>query len=188
MNVLVVGNSSRRNNEVEFAVTQIIPKLARKLDAGEHRLIFSEDPNSWARKIYEEMKCKENCTLCSTDRKLNCQELDLPRENFNARSFKSLAQRDEFLYENSEVILALPNSVDALSVVLKGIERQLQGEEGKKILIYNLSGCFDKVLEAVDETVYEGYTQVMSTLFYSIAYNEAELMYILSRFEKELSE
>ena len=45
MNILVVGNSSRRNNEVEFAVTQIIPKLARKLDAGEHRFIFSEDPN-----------------------------------------------------------------------------------------------------------------------------------------------
>lgn len=188
MNVYVVGNSSQREKGAETEIMKIIPKLAKKLDKGNHYLIFSDEPNSWARKIYEAMECKGNCTLCSTDRKLNRTELDLPRGKFNARSFQSIAQRDEFLYENAEVVLALPNSLEALSVIMKGIERQQQGEEGKKILIYNLNGIFDKLLEAVDETVYDGYSRDIPFSLYNIAYNESELMFLLDSYEKELSE
>ncbi|MEG1562639.1 MAG: TIGR00730 family Rossman fold protein [Bacteroides sp.] len=90
-----------------------------------------------------------------------------------------LSDRKDILVRESQVLLALPGGVGTLDEVFHTIAAASIGYHHKRVVFYNESGFYDKLLAALDEMETKGFARKPMSAYYEVARSLEELKTII---------
>ena len=176
MNVFVGCSSREPQTEVFKKSCNAAKQIARWIVANNHNYVFGASPNGLMGVIYNEIRKQPTksqiiaVTLkCWADdlKKLKC-DLNLPMEN--------LAERKNVIFKHSHILIFLPGGLGTIDELVSAMESKRSHEHNKEIVIFNPDGYFDGVLEAIEDTIYKGFTGELPENFFRLAYTEDKLL------------
>ena len=92
-------------------------------------------------------------------KKMEC-DVEIITENIYSRTLA--------LIENSDILLFLPGGIGTIYELMSAIESKRSKEFDKPIIIYNLEGFFDNLLEMLEKTYKENFSNIYNKNCYSV--------------------
>ena len=141
--VVFVGCSS--SNDVDRVYIEETRKLAQILCEHHCTLMFGSSEDGMMGTIYKVFK-ENNCKVISVLPKENygmLQDVDSDEKIFVPKTSDQL----KYLVNNGDITIILPGSFGTLSELMTSIQCKKLGEHDKPIIIYNINGFYDKILE-----------------------------------------
>ena len=141
--VVFVGCSS--SNDVDKIYIEETKKLAQLLCKHNCSLLFGSSENGMMGAIYKVFK-ENNCKVISVLPKENygmLQEVNSDEKIYVAKASDQL----KYLVNNGNITIILPGSFGTLSELMTSIQCKKLGEHNKHIIIFNINGFYDKILE-----------------------------------------
>lgn len=145
--IVFVGCSS--SNDIDKKYIEETKKLAKVLCDNKCTLMFGSAESGMMGAVYKVFK-ENNCEVISV----------LPKQNFGVltevESSKTVyvektSDQLKYLVNNGDLTIILPGGYGTLSELITSIQCKKIGEHNKKIIIYNLFGFYDKLLEEFDK-------------------------------------
>lgn len=89
---------------------------------------------------------------------------------------KNITERIDKLIIESDLLLFLPGGIGTINELFTAIECKRCHEFDKPIVIYNLNGFYDKILEFLDKIYEEKFARIIDKELYFISSNEKEII------------
>ena len=89
---------------------------------------------------------------------------------------KNIAERTNELILQADIVLILPGGIGSINELFTAIECKRCHEFNKKIIIYNLNGYYDKLLEFLDKIYEEKFARVIDKELYFVTNKEQEII------------
>ena len=141
--VIFIGCSS--SNDIDKEYLKEAEKLAQLLCDYNCTLMFGSSEDGMMGTIYRVFK-KNNCKIISV----------LPKENYGMLTkvdatetiyVPQTSDQLKYVVNNGDMTIIMPGSFGSLSELMTSIQCKKLGEHNKKIIIYNMNGFYDKILE-----------------------------------------
>ena len=145
--VVFIGCSS--SNDVDKLYIEETKKLAQMLCEHNCTLMFGSSEDGMMGTIYKVFK-ENNCKVISVLPKENygmLQEVDSDEKIFVSKTSDQL----KYLVNNGDITIILPGSFGTLSELMTSIQCKKLGEHNKPIIIFNINGFYDKILEQFEK-------------------------------------
>lgn len=184
MNVLVCCSSQSPDNAIFEFAEEAAKEIAEFIVRGNHNLVFGGGKTGLMGVISQKVQQNRpnSKILISILRKW--QE-DLEEDTFDdCFVVDKLSERKDKLFELADVIVFLPGGPGTLDELFSAIEAKRTGEIDKPIIIFNCESYFERALEMIDETIFQGFSGNLTNELYVEAYSIEELIYHL-RLETE---
>lgn len=165
MNIFVGCSSrdtdNRKYNELAIAIGAFII-------TGKHNYVFGGCEYGLMGKIYSIVSesPSSKVIVCMSDAYAHQLE-GLKYDELNL--FSTMAQRKEDLIKKADVILFIPGGIGTLDEMITAIETKRCGEHNKPIIIANVNGYFDSILQMIEKTFEEKFADSESRNLYQVA-------------------
>ncbi|MBQ8132009.1 MAG: LOG family protein [Bacilli bacterium] len=168
--IIFIGCSS--SNNVDELYLKETEKLAQLLCNHNCSLMFGSSEDGMMGTIYKIFK-KNKCKIISV----------LPKENYGMLSevdadekiyVKQTSDQLKYLVNNGDMTIILPGSFGTLSELMTSIQCKKLGEHNKPIIIYNINGFYDKILEQFQQFKNENFD----------LYNQGELYKVINNYNE----
>lgn len=152
-------------------------KLLNKLFAMDYNLVFGAC-NSGIMKIAHDTAVNNKKDVVGIVPKayehdlktLKCTE-EIVTNNINERTSKVI--------EKSDILLFLPGGIGSVYELFMAIETKRCHEHKKAIIIYNVNGLYDKLLEFLDKLYEENFARMDAKNLYFVSDNEEEIVKLI---------
>ena len=184
MNVLVCCSSQSPDNAIFEFAEEAAKEIAEFIVRGNHNLVFGGGKTGLMGVISQKVQQNRpnSKIFISTLRKW---QDDLEEDTFDdCFVFDKLSERKDKLFELADVIVVLPGGLGTIDELFSAIEAKRTGEIDKPIIIFNCECYFERALEMIDETIFQGFSGNLTNELYVEAYSIEELIYHL-RLETE---
>ena len=141
--IVFVGCSS--SNNLDKTYIKETKKLAKLLCQYNCTLMFGSCEDGLMGTIYKEFK-KNNCKIISVLPKDNygvLKEVDADEKILVPKTSDQL----KYLVNNGDITIILPGGFGTMSELLTSIQCKKIGEHNKPVIIFNINGFYDKILE-----------------------------------------
>lgn len=146
----------KNDNELVFgAYNKGIMGIAYKIAKENNRKVLGITPKIF-KEDFKTMKC----------------DLEIITENIFNRTFA--------LIENSDILLFLPGGIGTIYELMSAIESKRSKEFDKPIIIYNINGFFDKLLEMLEKTYNEKFSNICIKNCYNIYNDYKEIVNLIN--------
>ena len=141
--IIFVGSSS--SNDVNEIYLEETRKFAELLCEYKCTLMFGSSEDGMLGMMYKTFK-KNKCKVISVMPKENygmLQDVDSDETIYVDKSSDQL----KYLVNNGDMTIILPGSFGTYAELMTSIQCKKLGEHNKKIIIFNINGFYDKMLE-----------------------------------------
>lgn len=146
----------KKNNDLVFgAYNQGIMGIAYKIAKENNRKVIGITP-----KIFKEDFKKMEC------------DVEIITENIYNRTLA--------LIENSDMLLFLPGGIGTIYELMSAIESKRSKEFDKPIILYNDEGFFDELLEMLEKTYNENFSNICIKNCYNIYNDYKEIVNLIN--------
>ncbi len=96
---------------------------------------------------------------------------------------ENISSRTTALIENSDILLFLPGGVGTIYELMSAIESKRSQEFNKPIIIYNDEGFFDELLEMLEKTYNNNFSNIKIKNCYNVFNNYKEIVKVINNKE-----
>ena len=96
---------------------------------------------------------------------------------------ENISSRTTALIENSDILLFLPGGVGTIYELMSAIESKRSQEFNKPIIIYNDEGFFDELLEMLEKTYNNNFSNIKIRNCYNVFNNYKEIVKVINNKE-----
>jgi hypothetical protein len=91
----------------------------------------------------------------------------------------TMHDRDQTMFELADAFIAFPGGFGTLDQVLEMITWKQLGIHGKPIVIANIRGYFDPLLQQFENAIHSGYARAQDRILYAVAENTKAILTLL---------
>ena len=169
--VVFVGCSS--SNDVDELYIRETEKIAQILCEHNCSLMFGSSEDGMMGTVYKVFK-ENGCKVISVLPKENygmLQEVDSNEKIYVNQTSDQL----KYLVNNGDITIILPGSFGTLSELMASIQCKKLGEHNKKIIIFNINGFYDNILEQFKKFNYEKFDLYNQDKLYEVINDYKEI-------------
>ena len=201
MNVFVGCSSRAPQNRIYEESCKVAKELADWIVEKHHNYVFGAGKTGLMGVIYNEVqrKLQEDAPLSDYNEELSVSDstkiiavtLDRRAEDLKELecdiklAFNTLSERKQVLFQLADVMIFLPGGLGTIDELISAIEAKRSFEHQKEIIICNVCGYFDSVVNAIDYSVNKGFTGSLCEDFFRVVNSEAELVETLNFLQEQ---
>lgn len=184
MNVFVGCSSREPQNEVFKKSCDAAKQIARWIVENNHNYVFGASPNGLMGVIYSAIRKKPNQSkIIAITLKRWSDDLEKLKCDVSLQ-LDTLQERKKVIFKYSQLLVFLPGGLGTIDELISAMEAKRAHEQSKEIVIFNPDGYFDRIIEAIEYTIEEGFTGELPENFFRIVYTEEELLETLNNLQK----
>lgn len=92
---------------------------------------------------------------------------------------RDLSERKDIMTHEAEILVALPGGLGTLDEIFHVLSAATLGYHDKKVIFYNVDGCYDKLLEALDILHNQKLIRQETAQYYRVADTLEELIKLI---------